>query len=89
MNSHKGSNLSCRFCQNYEVEGRRGGLCHLLNVSVRGNWQACPLAMPSFVADKLALTPLKQHSDLPREPEKIIPLKTYLFSEQQLPQKVS
>lgn len=39
---------NCRHCHHYQVEGRRGGLCQKLNVSVQGNWSACPLAIAAF-----------------------------------------
>jgi hypothetical protein len=40
----------CRCCQFYELQGRRGGHCDKLNVTVQGDWQACSLAMPAFQA---------------------------------------
>ncbi|MGI0485096.1 hypothetical protein ACN4EK_06640 [Pantanalinema rosaneae CENA516] len=39
---------SCRHCQFYSPEGRRGGSCHKLNVTVHGRWKACSLAIPPF-----------------------------------------
>jgi hypothetical protein len=39
---------SCRRCQHYQLQGRRGGHCQKLNVDVQGNWSACSLAMPLF-----------------------------------------
>ncbi|HEY9699909.1 MAG TPA: hypothetical protein V6D10_21810 [Trichocoleus sp.] len=39
---------SCRHCQFYRVEGRRGGHCQQLSVPVQGQWQACSLAIPPF-----------------------------------------
>ena len=39
---------ACRYCRHYDVEGRRGGMCQQLGVSVRGNWKACSLALPVF-----------------------------------------
>jgi hypothetical protein len=41
---------SCRHCQNYTHEGRRGGSCKALNVVVQGSWQACHLAISTFQA---------------------------------------
>lgn len=38
----------CRFCKHYNPAGRRGGHCESLGAMVRGNWQACPLAIPTF-----------------------------------------
>jgi hypothetical protein len=39
---------SCRYCQYYRLEGRRGGQCQQLGVSVQGGWKACQLAIPPF-----------------------------------------
>jgi hypothetical protein len=39
---------TCRRCQHYQLQGRRGGHCQKLNVDVQGNWSACSLAMPLF-----------------------------------------
>jgi hypothetical protein len=39
---------SCRRCQHYQLQGRRGGHCQKLNVDVQGNWSACSLAVPLF-----------------------------------------
>ncbi|MEM7726500.1 MAG: hypothetical protein AAF208_09025 [Cyanobacteria bacterium P01_A01_bin.45] len=39
---------SCRYCRNYNSQGRRGGLCNQLGVTVKGNWKACSLAIPPF-----------------------------------------
>ncbi len=38
----------CRHCQFYSPEGRRGGQCHRLNVAVKGQWEACNIAVPAF-----------------------------------------
>jgi len=44
-----GSSISsCRHCQFYAPEGRRGGFCKKLNVSVKGHWNACNFATPPF-----------------------------------------
>lgn len=40
----------CRNCQYYSPEGRRGGYCQKLNVSVKSRWNACNFAMPPFVS---------------------------------------
>jgi hypothetical protein len=40
---------ACRHCNFYSAEGRRGGHCQQLGVSVRGNWKACSLAAPPFL----------------------------------------
>ncbi len=39
----------CQRCRHFTLAGRRGGHCGQLNVSVRGNWSACPLATPVFM----------------------------------------
>ena len=38
----------CRLCQNYTPEGHRGGHCQLLEVSVKGSWKSCQMAIPAF-----------------------------------------
>lgn len=38
----------CRYCQNYSLEGRRGGQCSQLGSLVQGSWKACSLAIPPF-----------------------------------------
>lgn len=38
----------CRHCQNYYLEGRRGGYCTQLSSPVQGCWKACALAIPPF-----------------------------------------
>lgn len=39
---------TCRYCQCYKPEGRRGGMCQMLGVAVQSKWQACTLALPAF-----------------------------------------
>lgn len=39
---------ACRYCRFYHPEGRRGGTCEQLNVSVQGTWKSCSLAVPAF-----------------------------------------
>lgn len=39
---------TCRHCQHYQLQGRRGGICQALNVGVRSDWSACALAVPAF-----------------------------------------
>lgn len=39
---------ACRYCRFYHPEGRRGGTCEQLNVSVQGTWKSCSLAAPAF-----------------------------------------
>ncbi len=43
-----GSAFACRHCQSYTPEGRRGGHCQLLNVTVQGCWRSCTLGTLSF-----------------------------------------
>ena len=38
----------CILCAHYQLHGRRGGNCQLLNVTVQGEWKACSLAIPPF-----------------------------------------
>ncbi|OLP17074.1 hypothetical protein BST81_17090 [Leptolyngbya sp. 'hensonii'] len=47
-NSPSISTSTCRHCRHYVPEGRRGGSCQQLNVSVRSGWKACSLALPPF-----------------------------------------
>ena len=42
---------SCKYCRYYESEGRRGGNCTQLGVSVNSSWKSCRLAIPSFISD--------------------------------------
>ena len=44
---------SCRHCRHYAHEGRRGGQCEQLNVSVQGSWNACGLSQAVFVNDTI------------------------------------
>lgn len=39
---------TCRYCQHYSSEGRRGGYCNQLGAPVQGCWKACSLAIPPF-----------------------------------------
>ena len=38
----------CRSCRYYQPQGRRGGQCEVLGVSVHSSWKACHFAMPPF-----------------------------------------
>ncbi|MCU0570619.1 MAG: hypothetical protein MUF49_29090 [Oculatellaceae cyanobacterium Prado106] len=49
MKSSEGNISSCKHCQFYRAEGRRGGNCQQLGVPVQGTWKICPLAVPPFV----------------------------------------
>ncbi len=48
MNSGSAPISSCRHCQYYSPEGRRGGQCHKLSVAVKGHWDACSVAVAPF-----------------------------------------
>lgn len=41
-------NSACRHCRHYQPEGRRGGSCQKLGVSVNSSWKACTLASDPF-----------------------------------------
>ncbi|VEP17859.1 conserved hypothetical protein [Hyella patelloides LEGE 07179] len=41
-------NSACRHCRHYQPEGRRGGSCQQLGVSVDSSWKACILASAPF-----------------------------------------
>jgi hypothetical protein len=41
-------NFACRHCKFYNPEGRRGGMCSQLGVSVKAEWKSCHLATPAF-----------------------------------------
>lgn len=48
MNTSNVSTSICRLCQHYSLEGRRGGQCDRLGVTVQGQWNACNLYIPPF-----------------------------------------
>jgi hypothetical protein len=67
---------SCRHCQNYTHEGRRGGSCKALDVVVQGSWQACHLAISTFQA----IEPMEElvcwiprDGSVPRDPSQLAP----------------
>lgn len=39
---------ACRCCRYYNPEGRRGGMCTQLGVTVQANWKSCAFALPPF-----------------------------------------
>lgn len=39
---------SCRYCHSYQPQGRRGGMCKQLGVTVQSQWKSCYLAQPIF-----------------------------------------
>ena len=45
------STSSCRYCRFYNPEGRRGGICSQLNVSVKAHWKSCQFSCPVFADD--------------------------------------
>ena len=48
MDTTQGLTSYCRHCRFYTPEGRRGGNCGQLGVTVSGSWQSCSLAMSPF-----------------------------------------
>jgi hypothetical protein len=58
MNDPNTVSMTCRYCQHYQPEGRRGGNCQRLNAMVQGGWQACSLAIPTFASAPETLQPL-------------------------------
>lgn len=55
MNIGDLSTSSCRHCQHYQIEGRRGGHCTLLSVPVRSEWSACSLGSPAFAPARVSV----------------------------------
>jgi hypothetical protein len=41
---------ACRYCNSYQPEGRRGGMCQKLGVPVQAHWKACSLVQPLFTS---------------------------------------
>lgn len=58
MNDPNAVSMTCRYCQHYQSEGRRGGNCQRLNAMVQGGWQACSLVIPTFAPAPETLQPL-------------------------------
>ena len=48
MNETNFSTSNCRYCRFYQPEGRRGGRCRMLDVSVQSSWKACTLGSSPF-----------------------------------------
>ena len=48
MNPFASSTPACRHCRYYIPQGRRGGHCQQLNVTVQSGWKACSLSIPPF-----------------------------------------
>ncbi len=71
----------CRHCQNYTPEGHRGGHCQLLQVSVKGGWKSCQMALPAFAPSWEALETLIQlQPEKPRSRD-VIPLESHRVHE--------
>lgn len=51
MKTSKRRTSSCRYCSNFQHQGRRGGFCSKLGVTVQSEWAACHLAKPVFAAN--------------------------------------
>lgn len=51
MRANNYSTSACRYCRFYNPEGRRGGMCSQLNVSVKSHWKSCQFACPVFNRD--------------------------------------
>lgn len=68
---------SCRRCQFYGSEGRRGGHCQQLGVPVQGGWKACSLAVAPFASSWKKLSEIAtwpSTSDLQAEMKSEMPL---------------
>ena len=49
---------NCRHCRHYVHEGRRGGQCEQLNVSVQSQWDACVLSHSIFLDAPIPFLPI-------------------------------
>jgi len=47
---------ACRCCRFYQPEGRRGGMCQQLGVTVQASWTSCNFASPVFASDWQPMT---------------------------------
>ncbi|MGB7443271.1 MAG: hypothetical protein WA919_19565 [Coleofasciculaceae cyanobacterium] len=56
---------SCRFCRNYEPQGRRGGVCSQLGVPVKPCWKPCSLAISPFSSSWQDLESIWQSDEKP------------------------
>jgi len=66
MDTTQGLTSYCRHCRFYTPEGRRGGNCGQLGVTVSGTWRSCSLSMPPFAPSwESAFPPLPQR--LPKD----------------------
>lgn len=64
MTAGKCGTTRCGLCRFYSHEGRRGGLCHQLNVNVDSHWKACCLAESPFVTAVAESTPVMGIAEL-------------------------
>ncbi|NES19130.1 MAG: hypothetical protein F6K41_09395 [Symploca sp. SIO3E6] len=54
---------SCQSCRYYQPTGRRGGMCQLLAVPVKGDWKACSCSALPFVSSINLPSPVVQKSN--------------------------
>lgn len=71
----------CRHCQNYTPEGHRGGHCQLLQVSVKGGWKSCQMALPAFTPSWETLETLIQLQPEKSRLRDVIPLESHRVHE--------
>ena len=71
----------CRHCQNYTPEGHRGGHCQLLQVSVKGGWKSCQMALPAFAPSWETLETLIQLQPEKSRLRDVIPLESHRVHE--------
>ena len=55
---------TCRYCRYYKHEGRRGGMCHRLEVPVESQWKTCSLAIPPFGSAWKTIRPIAEINNL-------------------------
>jgi len=67
----------CRNCRKYTPEGHRGGHCQLLQVSVKGSWKSCQLALPAFAPSWETLEKLIHLPQETPRPGEMIPLESH------------
>jgi hypothetical protein len=48
MDPHTCRQLACRNCRFFQPEGHYQGSCDRMNVTVKGDWQACHLISQAF-----------------------------------------
>lgn len=60
---------TCRHCQFYRSEGRRGGFCRQLEVPVQGGWKSCSLATAPFASTWEKLAEIKGWQVADSEPQ--------------------